>query len=1061
MQKSSNSKEKQYTKLLYSQKKLKKVDRDTEKQNTISKFFAPKRKSPDDSDGSLSNVKTILSHLKRKPSEDSEPKPGPSKRLCIEALENPQEQLPASIENRASTSTSNNDATVRNFSPSNYENWLQATKRKLDSFSAEQLTEPTVNFENIRQRCGKYANSSLTEDTEVQIVFEEGQDDNETVQNTFKKNNFIHRFERSSSKPENSPSVRKTKVKYTPLEQQVVELKEKYPDALLFIECGYKYRFFGEDAEVASRVLNIFCRMDHNFMTASIPTYRLFVHVRRLVAAGYKVGVVKQTETAALKAAGDNRSAPFTRTLSAFYTKSTLAVQPATGDLVYDCFDDNATRSELETRISHIQPVELLISNGIDTKTEKLVMDISSLSSVGEDRIRVERLTDDTFLYSKAFEIVSEFYSKKSADSTTLQEVLSLPKLVITCLSAVITYLREFKLDRVVKDTSCFSHFCMRSTHMYLNGNAVRQLELFVNQSDKKERGSLFNILNHTVTKFGARMLRTWMKRPLLDISNINKRQAAVSELSSSSCAALKKMKDMLVKCPDLEKGLCSIYHKKCSTSEFYAVCKSFSHILEQLKTNKEALEMEVTSELLKEVISEVPDLLDTSQRFYSAIQEKGARNGVKTELFKDESMFPSVMQTREDVEAVYGEIQEHRRAVRLQLRKPSLDYITVSGTEFLIEVKNTELKLIPNDWTKVSSTKSVSRFHTPFIEEKFRELSQLRESLTIHCNEAWQQFLGWFGENYHRYRKAVKHLAILDCLFSMAVDAQKHGYCRPEIVAETGIEIAAGCHPIINEILGEHKQFVPNDTNLHQKENMLMVITGPNMGGKSSYIKQVALITIMSQMGANIPAESAKIGVVDAIFTRMGAADDIYRGRSTFMVELQEVSEIMEQATDRSLVILDELGRGTSTHDGVAIACATLEYFIKEAKCMTLFVTHYPLLAEFEQKYPGLVRNFHMSFMINEEEEKEDDAEVLIFLYQLVSGMADRSYGLNVARLAGIPTDLINIAAIKARELEDKVQSHRKTLEEFTVLHKCDEETVHKVLTTLKETRKDAKVGS
>ncbi|VDI57396.1 DNA mismatch repair protein MSH3 [Mytilus galloprovincialis] len=224
------------------------------------------------------------------------------------------------------------------------------------------------------------------------------------------------------------------------------------------------------------------------------------------------------------------------------------------------------------------------------------------------------------------------------------------------------------------------------------------------------------------------------------------------------------------------------------------------------------------------------------------------------------------------------------------------------------------------------------------------------------------------------------------------------------------------------------------------------MIITGPNMGGKSSYIKQVALITILTQIGSYVPAESAEMGIVDAVYTRMGASDEIYKGRSTFMVELQEASDIMLKATPRSLVILDELGRGTSTHDGVAIAYATLDYFIKQVKCLTLFVTHYPVLSELEQTYPNIVQNHHMSFMVNEDSGKrgdEDSSNVVTFLYQLVSGCAGKSYGLNVARLASIPQDILNTAAKKSQEFHNLIVMKREREEEFRNIYSTEDTKV------------------
>lgn len=374
-------------------------------------------------------------------------------------------------------------------------------------------------------------------------------------------------------------------------------------------------------------------------------------------------------------------------------------------------------------------------------------------------------------------------------------------------------------------------------------------------------------------------------------------------------------------------------------------------------------------------------------------------------------------------------------------------------------------MKTVPCDWIKISATKQVSRFRTPFVEVKFKLLCQWREQLSICCQEAWLEFLALFSEACARYRRAVCHIATLDCLFSLATVASQRGFIRP-VVKDCGahIYIKQGRHPVLDTLLSENEQFVPNDTHMDVNSNRCMIITGPNMGGKSSYIKQVALIVILAQVGSFVPAEEARVGVLDAVFTRMGATDSIYKGQSTFMVELQETSDIIAQATSKSLVILDELGRGTSTHDGTAIAYATVHHFISKIASLTLFVTHYPSLAELDRFFPNQVTNNHMAFMTSEEQgttcaeggEGEDNnvacpvVPSVTFLYHLVNGAAARSYGLNVARLAGIPNEIINTAAAKSREMENLIMSRRSIKTSFEEIF-SKSPTTHEVIEQLK----------
>lgn len=891
------------------------------------------------------------------------------------------------------------------------------------------------------------------------------------------------------------PFNKRSKSVYTPLELQYLDMKQQHKDAVLCVECGYKYRFFGEDAEIAARELNIYCHLDHNFMTASIPTHRLFVHVRRLVAKGYKVGVVKQTETAALKAIGDNKSSVFSRKLTALYTKSTLigedvnplirlddsvnidevmtdistnyllciyeekenikdkkkgnlsvgivGVQPATGEVVFDCFQDSASRLELETRISSLQPVELLLPSDLSVPTEMLIQRATNVS-VRDDRIRVERMNNTYFEYSHAFQTVTEFYAREIVDSQgsqSLSGVINLEKPVICALAAIIRYLKEFNLEKMLFKPESFKQLSSGMEFMRINGTTLRNLEILQNQTDMKTKGSLLWVLDHTKTSFGRRKLKNWVTQPLLKLREINARLDAVSDVLHSESSVFEQIENLLRKLPDVERGLCSIYHKKCSTQEFFLIVKSLCQLKSELQALMPAVNSHVQSDLLRALIVEAPELLSPVEHYLKVLNGPAAKVGDKTELFKDLSDFPLIKKRKNEIQEVIHSIQMRLQEFRKILKLPSLQYVTVSGQEFMIEIKNSAVSCIPADWVKVGSTKAVSRFHPPFIVESYRRLNQLREQLVLDCNAEWLGFLENFGEHYHTLCKAVDHLATVDCIFSLAKVAKQGNYCRPTLQEEKKIIIKNGRHPMIDVLLGEQDQFVPNSTSLSQDSERVMIITGPNMGGKSSYIKQVALVTIMAQIGSYVPAEEATIGIVDGIFTRMGAADNIYKGRSTFMEELTDTAEIIRRASPQSLVILDELGRGTSTHDGIAIAYATLEYFIRDVKSLTLFVTHYPPVCELEKCYPEQVGNYHMGFLVNEDESKQDSGDMeqmpdsVTFLYQITRGIAARSYGLNVAKLADVPREVLQKAAHKSKELEGLVSLRRKRLECFTDL--------------------------
>ena len=296
------------------------------------------------------------------------------------------------------------------------------------------------------------------------------------------------------------------------------------------------------------------------------------------------------------------------------------------------------------------------------------------------------------------------------------------------------------------------------------------------------------------------------------------------------------------------------------------------------------------------------------------------------------------------------------------------------------------------------------------------------KEQLEVQCDLAYSEFLKSVANHYEEYRSVILAIANLDCLMSLAAVSGQSNYVRAKFVDESCVRIKQGRHPMVEQILLDN--YVPNDVSMHRERDRALIVTGPNMGGKSSYVRQIALICIMAQIGCYVPAENAELGMVDAIYTRMGAYDNMMRGESTFMVELKECSDIMNAATSRSLVILDEIGRGTGTMDGVAIAYAVLSHFVTECKSLTLFITHYPMLSKIETLYPDMARNYHMGFL---ERQGQDGEPEITFLYLLQRGVAHRSYGLNVARLADIPTSIISRARIKSKEVEQRLDSRQK----------------------------------
>ena len=880
--------------------------------------------------------------------------------------------------------------------------------------------------------------------------------------------------------------------KLTPMVKQIIDIKKANMDTVLVVEVGYKFRFFGEDARIAAKELSIVCipgkfRFDEHpseahldrFASASIPVHRLHVHVKRLVAAGHKVGVVRQLETAALKAVGDNRNTPFVRKLTNLYTKGTyiddiegleedagtpppqspstgfllcltevnskgygndekvhigiIAVQPATGDIIYDDFEDAFMRTEIETRLLHIAPCEFLIVGELSKATEKLVLHLSgSKTNVFGDKIRVERVPKHKTMAAESYNHVSNFYAGKLKDSQDddgksgkiLDKILGLPEHVTVCLSAMIKHMAEYGLEHVFNLTKYFQPFSARS-HMLLNGNTLTSLEIYQNQTDHTTRGSLFWTLDRTQTKFGARLLRKWVGRPLLDQSSIEARLAAVEELLDSDRAfQVEKLRGVIGKLrTDLEKSLIRIYYGKCTRPELLNVLQALQYLASEFNHVKDSASTGFDSPLISSTLLSLPSILTEVVSYLERINLSAAKSDDKYAFFREEFETEDISDHKHGIASVEHDLETFRTVAAEKLgNKRPVDYVTSSAIEYLIEVENSSatVKKVPASWAKISGTKKVSRFHPPEVVKLIKERDQHKESLAAACDSAYKDLLADISTKYQLFRDTIQNLATLDCLLSLTTVASQPGYTKPTFSPSTHVSVKGARHPMIEQLLLD--AYVPNDVTLSNQPSCTrgLLVTGPNMGGKSSYVRSVALIAIMAQIGSYVPCDAADLGILDAVFTRMGAFDNMMAGESTFMVELSETSDILKLSTERSLVVLDELGRGTSTHDGMAIAASVLDYLVREKKCLTLFITHYQSLARMSDSWrEGELRNVHMRFA-------EQGNDNVTFLYEVGEGVAHRSYGLNVARLANVREGVIELAREKSSELEGEMRRRR-----------------------------------
>jgi DNA mismatch repair protein MSH3 len=940
----------------------------------------------------------------------------------------------------------------------------QQQKEKLHAKFVKKLGRPD-SFAELRRR-----NKILTEEEANGAA--EGEEDEEEEETP------------KPTKAKKGAATKKAASKLTPMERQYLEIKHKHLDTIIVMEVGYKFKFFGEDARTASKELGIVCipgkfRYDEHpseahldrFASASFPVHRLQVHVKRLVKANHKVGVVRQVETAALKAVGDNRNTPFVRKLTNLYTKGTyvddvegletgtnspgpgaqatgyllcitetnangwgtdekvqvglVAVQPATGDIIYDDFEDGFMRSEIETRLLHIAPAEFLVVGDLSKATDKLIQHLSaSKTNVFGDRSRVERVEKPKTMAAQAYGHISNFYADKmkssqeagsSSQGAILDKVHQLSEHVTICLSAMITYLSEYGLEHVFDLTKYFQPFSARS-YMLLNGNTLSSLEIYQNQTDYTVKGSLFWTMDRTKTRFGQRLLRKWVGRPLINRERLEERIAAVEELKNGeNTVPFDKLKFLLGKIrTDLEKVLIRIYYKKCTRPELLAALQTLQDISGQYLQVKSPEQSGFSSALLSEAISNIPKIYDDLNTFLEKINASAAKADDKYGFFQEEHEAEDINDLKLSIASVEDDLNTHRKEAAAKLGVTKVDYVTVAGIEYLIEVKrkSPQEKKVPASWQQISATKATLRFHTPEVKRMCQERDQYKESLAAACDAAFMRLLDDISAKYQELRDCVHSIATLDALFSLAILANQPGYAKPTFVDEIEIDIKGGRHPMVEQLLLD--SYVPNNLQLAHSATRALLVTGPNMGGKSSYVRSAALIAIMGQIGSYVPADEARLGMLDAVFTRMGAFDNMLKGESTFMVELNETSDILKSATPRSLIILDELGRGTSTFDGVAIAEAVLDYVIRELKSLTLFITHYQHLSKVHTRFTNKeLKNVHMSF------EERDGGREVVFLYEVAEGTSHRSYGLNVARLARVPEKVIDVAGVKSAELE------------------------------------------
>ena len=802
----------------------------------------------------------------------------------------------------------------------------------------------------------------------------------------------------------------------TPMMQQYMAIKEQYKDCILFYRLGDFYEMFYDDALTASRELEITltgknCGQEERAPMCGVPYHAVDVYLNKLVAKGYKVAICEQAE--------DPKQAKgiVKREVIRIVTPGTNLSQQALDEgrnnylmcLVYDnnqfglaitdistgdfYTTEVATLKELYDEIHRFSPSEIICN-------DSFYMSGASLDDF-KDRLHVSVSTLDTWYMDEAVSVqkIKEHFKVASLDGLGLTDFTS----GTLAVGALLLYLYETQkntLDNLTKITPYRS-----GGYMIIDSATNRNLELIETLREKQKKGSLLWVLDKTKTAMGARLMRNWIEQPLIEKKKITARQDAVEELYNDMITR-EEIREYLNAVYDLERLVTRISYRTANPRDLIAFKTSLGMIppVKQLLSQAKSAELKEIDERM-DCLEDIYDLIEKSIQDEPPIMIR--EGGMIKEGYNED--VDKFRLSRTEGKTWLAEL-EAREKEKTGIKNLRVRYNKVFG--YYLEVTNSYKELVPEDWTRKQTLANAERYITPELKELEDMILGAEDKLSALEYDLYCEVRDSIGEQVVRIQETAKAIAHLDVLASLACVAQSNDYVRPSINTKGVIDIQGGRHPVV-EKMNNNQMFIDNDTYLDNKNHRISIITGPNMAGKSTYMRQSALIVLMAQIGSFVPAKSANIGIVDRIFTRVGASDDLASGQSTFMVEMTEVANILRNATSRSLLILDEIGRGTSTFDGLSIAWAVVEH-ISNPKLLgakTLFATHYHELTELEGKLDS-VNNYCIAVR-----EQGDD---IIFLRKIIRGGADKSYGIQVARLAGVPDSVIDRAKEIASWLEE-----------------------------------------
>ncbi len=800
----------------------------------------------------------------------------------------------------------------------------------------------------------------------------------------------------------------------TPMMQQYKKTKEEFKDCILFYRLGDFYEMFFDDAKIVSKELELTltgknCGLEERAPMCGVPFHAVEGYLSKLVSRGYKVAICEQVEDPA-QAKG-------------LVKREVIRVVTPGTNLNAQALD--------ESRNNYIMSIVYVsdrfgISFADVTTGDYFVTEVDS----------VRKLLDEMYKFSPKEVICNEALVMSGVDMEDLKERLRLTMYALEswyfddelCQRALLEHFRVSSLKglgaadfgcgviaagallRYLTETQKTSLSHMSKLQPYISGNFMvidsssrRNLELVETLREKQKRGSLLWVLDKTKTAMGARTLRGYVEQPLIQKEEIERRLQAVEELNSQMITR-EELREYLSPVYDLERLIGRISYQTANPRDLIAFKTSLG-MLPHLKT----LLMDFQSPLLQEIQNDLDVLPDLYELIENSVLEEPPVTIREGNIIKDgyHEEVDRFRKAKTEGKSWLAEIETKERE-RTGIKNLRIKYNKVFG--YYLEVTNSYKDLVPEDYIRKQTLTNAERYITPELKELEDTILGAEEKLTALEYELFTDIRDRIAAEVLRIQRTAKAVARLDVFTSLAFVADKNHYVRPKINGQGVVDIQKGRHPVVEQMIPEN-MFISNDTYLDNDSNRISVITGPNMAGKSTYMRQTALIVLMAQIGSFVPAERADIGIVDRIFTRVGASDDLASGQSTFMVEMNEVSNILRNATANSLLILDEIGRGTSTFDGLSIAWAVIEH-IADKKLLgakTLFATHYHELTELEGTMEG-VNNYCIAV-----KEKGDD---IVFLRKIVQGGADRSYGIQVAKLAGVPESVIERAKELAEEL-------------------------------------------